>query len=268
MSIAVMSKVWQLRLKSTIKLVLMALADAADDDGNCWPSVPTLARKTCMDERSVQRILKYLKENTFIEINPRYRTDGSPTSNGYRILLANTGDNLSPPFRKKCHEVVAQVSPGDGTAVTLTTREPLINQKQLPQLRSKTLEATSGSEMYVFPNQLKPQECKLARLQLDTIDQVLAQAVLDELAARLNANKITGAPLSYLRSLITRAKIGQFTPEAGIRVASAREQAKSAQLKKTAEVIKPCDPSDVPKHLAAMHQVLGGKSARKLNQED
>jgi hypothetical protein len=57
-------------------------------------------------------------------------------------------------------------------------------------------------------------------------------------------------------------------PEAGIRVAVAREHAKLAQLKKAADVIKPSNPSEIPKHLAAMHQVLGRKSTSNLNQED
>ena len=263
-----MNWAWQLSLKPTIKFVPMALADAADDDGYCWPSIPTLARKTCMDERSVQRVLKDLKENKLVEINARYRNDGSPTSNGYRLSMKKSGDNLSPPPRQAPHEVVAAIPPPSGTGVTLTTREPLINQKQPPQPSNETLKATSGSGIYVFPKQLKPEECELAKSQLDTIDQTLAQAVLDELAARLNANKVTGAPLSYLRSLIARAKTGQFMPEAGIRVAAAREQAKLAQLKKTAEVIKPSNPSEVPKHLASMHEVLNRKSTTNLNQKD
>lgn len=121
---------------------------------------------------------------------------------------------------------------------------------------------------YIFPKQLTSQERELAKSHLDSIDSVLAQAVLDELAARLNSNKVIGAPLSYLRSLINRAKAGQFTPEAGIRVAAAREQAKLAQLKKAAEVIKPSNPREIPKHLAAMHQVLNRKSTSNLNQVD
>lgn len=56
-----MNWAWQLRLKPNVKFVLMVLADACDDDGYCWPSVPTLAKKTCLDDRSVQRILNQLK---------------------------------------------------------------------------------------------------------------------------------------------------------------------------------------------------------------
>lgn len=263
-----MNWAWQLRLKPTIKFVLMALADAADDEGHCWPSVPTLAHKTCMDERSVQRILKALKDGNFIEVQARFRNDGSPTSNKYRLSMTTSGDKLSPPPRRVNREVVTATTPLDGNSVTLTTTEPLINQKQPLQPSSETLKTPSGSTDYIFPKQLTSQEREIAKSQLDVIDSALAQAVLDELAARLNANKITGAPLSYLRSLITRAKAGQFLPEAGVRVASAREQAKLEQIKKSAEVIKPSNPSKIPKHLAAMHGVLNRKSTTNLNQKD
>ena len=141
------------------------------------------------------------------------------------------------------------------------------NIRPLPQ-DNEVAKVPSGSADYIFPKQLKPEEREVAKLQLDSLDGVLAQAVLDELAARLNANKVTGAPLSYLRSLIVRAKTGQFMPEAGIRVAAAREQAKLAQLKKDAQTVKPSNPAEIPKHIAAMHQVLGRKSTSNLNSKD
>lgn len=271
MSIAAMNWAWQLRLKPTIKFVLMALADAADDDGYCWPSVPTLANKTCMDARSLQRILKTLREDNLIQVKAQFRNDGSPTSNKYKLALKIAGDNLSSPLPTKRQEVAAPASLGGGVTVTQTTIKPSINPK-LPQrlnISDKETNGVSGScEIdFIFPKQLTPKECELAKSQLDSIDQVLAQSVLDELAARLNANKVTGAPLSYLRSLVNRAKIGQFTPEAGVRVASARDQTKLEQLKKYAQVIKPSNPSEIPKHLAAMHQILGRKTSN-LNQKD
>ena len=141
------------------------------------------------------------------------------------------------------------------------------NIRPLPQ-DNDVEKVTSGSTDYIFPKQLTSQERDFAKPQLDLIDSALAQAALDELAARLNANKVTGAPLSYLRSLINRAKEGLFIPEVGVRVAAAREQAKLAQLKKMDEVIKPSDPKEIPKHLAAMHQALSRKSISNSNKED
>ena len=38
-----MNWAWRQKLKPVPKLVLMALADAADDNGICWPSVATVA---------------------------------------------------------------------------------------------------------------------------------------------------------------------------------------------------------------------------------
>lgn len=253
-----MNWAWQLHLKPTIKFVLMALADAADDEGHCWPSVPTLAHKTCMDERSVQRILKVLKDSCFIEVQARYRNDGSPTSNKYRLALITTGDNLSPPQRQYKHQVVVSASPRGGAGVTQTTTESEFNQKP-PLQNNEAAKTASSYANFIYPSQLKLEERELAKSQLNGIDSVLAQAVLDELAARLNANKVTGAPLSYLRSLITRAKAGQFTPEAGVRISLARAQERLAELKKLEETVKPTDPKEIPKYLAAMHQAIARK---------
>ena len=259
-----MNSAWAEKLKPTHKLVLMALADNSDDDCYCWPSVPTLARKTGMDERSVQRILRVLESLGLLKVEPRFRNDGSATTNGYHLILG--GDKLSPPLRQNKHQVVAVQSPPSGTGVTQTTTEPTINLKQPPQPSNEILKATSGGGKYIFPKQLKQQECELAKAQLDTIDPALAQAVLDELAARLNANKVTGAPLSYLRSLINRAKSGQFTPEAGVRIASSREQAKVLQIKNQTNSIKPSDPKKIPSFLKTMHEAVGRKP-QQIEQE-
>lgn len=45
----------------TERLVLLALADAANDAGRCWPSVLTLCSKTGLSERTVQRCLAELE---------------------------------------------------------------------------------------------------------------------------------------------------------------------------------------------------------------
>ncbi|MGE5451100.1 MAG: helix-turn-helix domain-containing protein [Acidobacteriota bacterium] len=50
---------WEQRLAPSLKLVLMALADAADDEGQCWPSVRMQshsARSNAVDPISVHRI--------------------------------------------------------------------------------------------------------------------------------------------------------------------------------------------------------------------
>ncbi|AGH49577.1 hypothetical protein G432_09260 [Sphingomonas sp. MM-1] len=60
MSIRIMSAVWGLKLGDSDKLVLLALADQANDDGVCWPSMASLAAKCSKSDRTVQAAIKSL----------------------------------------------------------------------------------------------------------------------------------------------------------------------------------------------------------------
>src|SRR4051794_39682647 len=60
MSIRMMSLVWELDLPDSEKLVLLALADCANDEGDCWPSVATLTKKCSKSERTVQNCIRTL----------------------------------------------------------------------------------------------------------------------------------------------------------------------------------------------------------------
>ena len=61
MSIKVMTQVWEhAPVDKGSLLVLLALADFADDSGVCYPAVPTLAKKARLEERQVQRVVKGL----------------------------------------------------------------------------------------------------------------------------------------------------------------------------------------------------------------
>lgn len=62
MSIKVMSRVWEMDLPAKDKLILLALADCANDEGTAWPSVATLARKCGCDQRTIQRNLRDLEK--------------------------------------------------------------------------------------------------------------------------------------------------------------------------------------------------------------
>lgn len=60
MSVRVMTLVWSLDLPDSDKLVLLALADCANDEGHCWPSVASLVRKCSKSERTIQGSIKRL----------------------------------------------------------------------------------------------------------------------------------------------------------------------------------------------------------------
>jgi len=121
-----MNWAWGRRLKPTAKLVLMSLADAADDQGVCWPSIPTLARKCCTSTRTVQRILGELVETGLLRAEPRFRKDRSRSSNRYCLALEG-GDNLSgAPDMGDSGPLTPVTGPPDGGVTPRTTNRTAI----------------------------------------------------------------------------------------------------------------------------------------------
>lgn len=57
-----MSLVWELELPDSEKIVLLALADCANDEGLCWPGMASLVRKCSKSERTVQYMMRRLEE--------------------------------------------------------------------------------------------------------------------------------------------------------------------------------------------------------------
>jgi hypothetical protein len=87
MSVRMMAAVFGLEISASEKLVLLAMADHARDDGTgCYPSVETLARKTSQTRRGVQKIMRKLENSRLIE--PSNVSRGRNTTE-YRITLGN-----------------------------------------------------------------------------------------------------------------------------------------------------------------------------------
>ena len=71
MSIKIMSLVFESEtLGATERLVLLALADHANDDGVCYPSTGRLCQRTGLKERAVQGHIKTLVAGGYLTIEP------------------------------------------------------------------------------------------------------------------------------------------------------------------------------------------------------
>jgi DNA-binding transcriptional MocR family regulator len=61
-----MTAAWKTELPQTPKMVLLALCDNANDEGECYPSVQTLAKKCSVSDRAVQMQLTRLEELGYV----------------------------------------------------------------------------------------------------------------------------------------------------------------------------------------------------------
>jgi len=71
MSTIIMSQCWPLQMAPPKKAVLVSLADNANDQGVCWPSVASIALRTCLSERTVQMAIAWLLANHYLRISDR-----------------------------------------------------------------------------------------------------------------------------------------------------------------------------------------------------
>lgn len=89
MSVFITSQVWAAELpNANAKLVLLALADIANHDGLCWPSMKTICRMCGLTENTARVHLAKLEELGILKIEPRTTESGRSTSNLFRILLS------------------------------------------------------------------------------------------------------------------------------------------------------------------------------------
>lgn len=71
MSVKLMSAAWAVDLSLPEKLVLLALADSANDEGMCWPSVTSLYTKCSLSERAVRKAVGSLESKGQLTIHQR-----------------------------------------------------------------------------------------------------------------------------------------------------------------------------------------------------
>lgn len=92
-----MSRAFELDIPTGAKIIMLALADRAGDDGHsCFPSQKEIKRKTSLSIRSIQTHLNWLEENGYILRKERRRNDGYRTSDEYIVFpVDNSGADIS-----------------------------------------------------------------------------------------------------------------------------------------------------------------------------
>ncbi len=115
MSLEALTAAWESSAEGpTVRLVLVALACHANDGGQCWPSVGSLAERTHLKRRTVQKALAVLVEGGHLSY-----ADGERSRGGLPGRRSTTVYNVHP-------------QPGHGrTTFTREPRSPLNDEKEV-----------------------------------------------------------------------------------------------------------------------------------------
>jgi len=140
----------QVRVEPITKMILVAMAENADEQGVCWPSQSKTAEKACVSLATVKRKIKWLEQQGVISVIRR-RVGSHKTQNKYRL-------KLEQPFNLMDNVPVQVSSDPDFDSVSVTP-----SNKPAPENDSVSLTPSIVSES--TPQRFEGVTC-------DTIDSV------------------------------------------------------------------------------------------------
>jgi DNA-binding transcriptional ArsR family regulator len=254
MSISLMTDVWRLPLQATRKMVLLALADNANDEGtDCWPSVGKLVEKCSMSERAVQGHLAALEEECYIKRHERLGRSNKFTINVEKIRLeilqkvkslADTPadsaphadvdklppQNLHPsPSNLRGIHTPADFAPPQSLHPTpaesapITTKEPSL---KTTTTHSDAIESGGGDlskEKLYYPICSQEESIAIAQL-VAACPEELRQQALDEIEGARQAGVIKTNLVPFARGVLNAISRGTFTVGHGTKVAMQRRR--------------------------------------------
>lgn len=134
MSTIIMSQCWPIEgISPAQKAVLISLADQANDDGYCWPSVGTIAKRTCLSERAVQGAIKWLVSAGLLSADERKGTSSvyqitpaayAPPQEMRPAANAPPPADAAPPPPQMLHPTPADAAPKPSMNRQLNRKEP------------------------------------------------------------------------------------------------------------------------------------------------
>ena len=174
MSIKIMTAIWDGEtLGPSERLVLLSLADHADDHGTCYPSMGRLAKRTGMTVRGVQKLIRSLTEDGYLSVRIGagingvnvYRVNPSPEPRSPLNAVPPEQNDTTPP------NMVRNTPEPRSPKPSLTIKEPSSN------IRAILCEVVSGEVADAFIEYRKAIKAKLTPR-----------------AATIIANKLRGNP--------------------------------------------------------------------------
>lgn len=137
MSVKVMARVWaHSQQKGGELLVMLALADFANDAGECWPSIRVLAQKARLSERQTRRVLNTLEASRELR---RSRSNGGRNRRSHYVITVTEN-----PDKITLSELPCKNNTDAGDQKTLTPMSGALNRhRTIKREARKTTRAPS-----------------------------------------------------------------------------------------------------------------------------
>jgi hypothetical protein len=147
MSIKVMAWAWeQATTSSGEKLVLLALADHANDDGQCWPGMERIGQKCGMGKRQVSNHVQRLIEAGLLGTTRRCRDDHKYSTYLYQLNLSSSGNGVPLGQEKPSSAGPAEVE--------FRTEPSVKNRKKEPSLSSSSVDDGFAEFWKIYPRKV------------------------------------------------------------------------------------------------------------------
>ena len=254
MSISLMTDVWKLPLQAPRKMVLLALADNANDEGtDCWPSVGKLVEKCSMSERAVQGHLAALEEGGYIKRHERLGRSNKFTIHVERIrleILEKTKaskptpaesappadvDKLPPqnlhPSPSNPYGIytpaesapLQNLHPTPADSAPITTKEPSLKTTTTSSDAFGSCGGDDSIEKLHYPVCSQEERAAIAELMASCTAE-LRQKALDEIEGARQAGVIKTNLVPFARGIVTAIHRGAFTVGHGAKISDQRHK--------------------------------------------
>ena len=167
MSIKAMNWAWQIDLAANKKLMLLCLADHADNDGVCWPGISAVVEKTGLSRRTVINFLHEFEAGGLLQRQQRKGQNGRQMASVIELNLKAERVHIGP-------SPGANPAPGEAgqpgaknddyrvqkTPLTGCKNAPVCNEE--PTTESKTESSTNSAGHHQAPDFEQAEDQRLA----------------------------------------------------------------------------------------------------------
>ena len=195
----------------TGKVLLMCLANYANEKGECWPSQKTISREAELSERSTRDWLQKLEAQGFISRSRRHRSDGSRTSDHVVLNLTRSPtsgeNNLTADSAARPDQAANGSKPSGSSLHTYRQELPGIEPSPKPSEEPSSgarIRRTEGFKKLWkdWPAKERPQKIKAAQwafFKLTTDEQDTAVTQARRFRRLSKARKETALMIPYLK---------------------------------------------------------------------